>query len=275
MRSVILVLADGLRPDAITPTGMPSLHALGAEYTLALQATTVRPSSTVAALASIATGLSPAAHGLIDPGLELLGRMVRIKPLGRELARAGVPSRVVTGDLGPMEWNVVRALTAAAGVGGLTCAGRRGREVAEVASAVMERREGGVLFVYLNDCDRAGHAHGWMSRQYLDAAAEVDTAVGALAEFLWDALLLVVSDHGGGGVTPTHHHEPHPTNDRIPLVMAGYGVTRRHQLTRPVSILDVPPTLCHWFGVPVPGGYEGRALTEAFVSARPAAPVGA
>src|SRR5918996_1297430 len=272
MRSVILVLADGLRPDAITPTGMPSLHALGAEYTLALQATTVRPSSTVAALTSIATGLSPAAHGLIDPGLELLGRMVRIKPLGRELARAGVPGGVVTGDLGPMEWNVVRALTAAAGVGGLTCAGRRARDVAELASAVMERREGGVLFVYLNDCDRAGHAHGWMSRQYLDAAAEVDTAVGALAEFLWDALLLVVSDHGGGGVTPTHHHEPHPTNDRIPLVMAGYGVTRRHQLTRPVSILDVPPTLCHWFGVPVPGGYEGRALTEAFVSARSAAP---
>lgn len=275
MRSVILVLTDGLRPDAITPTGMPALHALGGEYTLALQATTVRPSSTVAALASIATGMSPATHGLVDPGLELLGRMVRIKPLARELARAGVPSRVVTGELRPMEWNVVRALTAAAGVGGLTCAGRRAPEVAEVASAVMRRREGGVLFVYLNDCDRAGHAHGWMSREYLDAAAEVDAAVGALAEFLWDALLLVVADHGGGGVTPTHHHEPHLTNDRIPLVLAGYGVTRRHQLTRPVSILDVPPTLCHWFGVPVPGGYEGRALTEAFVTAQPATPVGA
>ena len=274
MRSVILVLADGLRPDAITPTRMPSLDALGAEYTLALQATTVRPSSTVAALASIATGLSPETHGLIEPGLELLGRIVRIKPLARELARAGVPSRVVTGELTPVEWNVVRALTAAAGVGGLTCAGRRAREVAEVAAAVAERREGGVLFVYLNDCDRAGHAHGWMSREYLEAAVEVDTAVGMLSGYLWDALLVVLADHGGGGVTPTRHHEPHPANDRIPLVLAGYGVTRRHRLTRPVSILDVPPTLCHWLGVPVPAGYEGRALTEAFVKAPSATRVG-
>ena len=28
MRRVVLVLADGLRPDAITPTDMPSLDAL-------------------------------------------------------------------------------------------------------------------------------------------------------------------------------------------------------------------------------------------------------
>jgi hypothetical protein len=34
MRRVVLVLADGLRPDAITPTYMPSLDALARTYTL-------------------------------------------------------------------------------------------------------------------------------------------------------------------------------------------------------------------------------------------------
>jgi hypothetical protein len=38
MRRVILALTDGLRPDAITPTVMPSLHALGDAYTVARHA---------------------------------------------------------------------------------------------------------------------------------------------------------------------------------------------------------------------------------------------
>jgi arylsulfatase A-like enzyme len=58
-------------------------------------------------------------------------------------------------------------------------------------------------------------------------------------------------------------------------VLAGPGVTRRHRLTQPVSILDVPPTLCHWFRIPVPSDYEGRVVAEAFASGRPAAEVGA
>ena len=60
MRSVIIVLADGLRPDVITRTDMPSLDALARAYTMAPHATTVRPSRTVAALASLATGVAPA-----------------------------------------------------------------------------------------------------------------------------------------------------------------------------------------------------------------------
>ena len=222
MRRLILILTDGLRPDAITPNRMPSLDGLANAATLALHASTIRPSSTVAALAALATG-----------------------------------------ELRSLERGVVSALAGAAGVEGLTCAGQRARDVALAAGDAVAR--GGVTFVYLNDCDRAGHAHGWMSPQYLDAAVEVDRAIGVLSHHVSDSLLLVLADHGGGGVNRTTHHEPHPENDHIPLILAGPGVTRRHRLTRPISILDVPPTVCHWFGVPVPESYEGRALTEAFV----------
>jgi hypothetical protein len=53
-------------------------------------------------------------------------------------------------------------------------------------------------------------------------------------------------------------------NDHIPLVLAGPGVTRRHQLTRSISILDLPATILWWFGREVPECYEGRPLVEAF-----------
>jgi hypothetical protein len=112
---VIQVLADGLRPDAVTPSRMPSLDGLADAYTLALHATTVRPSATVAALATVATDLAPASHGLIDPGLRFLPRLTGLRPLAAELTRSGIPTRVVTGELGPLERSVVSTLVTAAG----------------------------------------------------------------------------------------------------------------------------------------------------------------
>jgi arylsulfatase A-like enzyme len=103
-----------------------------------------------------------------------------------------------------------------------------------------------------------------MSDPYLAAAAEVDTAIGTLAAGLGDALLLVAADHGGGGVQHDDHDEPHPVNDGIPVVFAGPGATRRHQLAQPISILDLPPTILWWFGCEIPACYEGRVLVEAF-----------
>src|SRR2546427_7911657 len=48
VRRLVIVLANGLRPDAVSPSVMPSLDALGRVYTLARRARTVRPSATVA-----------------------------------------------------------------------------------------------------------------------------------------------------------------------------------------------------------------------------------
>ena len=69
---------------------------------------------------------------------------------------------------------------------------------------------------------------------------------------------------------PNDHDLPHAVNDAIPLVLAGPDVRRHHVITRPVSLLDVPATILDWFGVPIPAGYEGAVLHDAFV--RPALP---
>ena len=273
MRRLVIVLADGLRPDAISPSVMPSLDALGRVYTLARRARTVRPSATVAALASLATGVGPDTHRLIEPGLEFLPRLYTIRPVSRVLARAGIPTDIVTADLGPAALPVAWALASTAGVRRLVAKGSRGRDTAAVAHRLLSQGEDRLLFVYLPDCDRAGHAHGWMSEPYLEAAAEVDAAVGLLSPWTDDTVFIVTADHGGGGVTANEHDEPHPVNDHIPLIVAGPGVTRRHQLTRAISLLDVPATVLWWFGVPVPDGYEGQPLAEAFARVSGPAPV--
>jgi hypothetical protein len=263
VRRLVFILADGLRPDAVSPSVMPSLDALGGAFTLALHARTVRPSATVAALASLATGVGPATHRLVEPGLGFLPRLGTLRPVARELARGGIPTDIVTGELGPGALPVAWTLATTAGARRLVAAGHRARETAAAARRLLCQRGDGLLFLYLPDCDRAGHAHGWMSQPYLEAA-EVDAAVGLLSKWTDDAVLLVTADHGGGGVRSNEHDDPHPVNDHIPLVLAGPGVTRRHQLTAPVSLLDLPATILWWFGLAVPRGYEGRPLAEAF-----------
>jgi len=246
---------------------MPSLEALGRDYARAVNVRTVRPSVTVAALASLATGVSPAAHGLIEPDLRFLGRLGGLRPLPRELGRHGLVTSIVTGMLARRAAPVAAALAAFAGIGRLTTRGRKARETAVAAREVFERLPAGLMTVYLPDCDRAGHAAGWMSREYLRAAAEVDTAIGLFATGLGDATLLVLSDHGGGGVDPRDHDAPHPVNDAIPLVIAGRGVRRHRLLADPISLLDIPATILWRLGVPVPASYEGRPMQEAFLHA--------
>jgi hypothetical protein len=275
LRRLVIVLADGLRPDAVTPSIMPSLDALGSAFTLARQARTIRPSATVPALASLATGVSPRTHQLTEPGLAFLAGLGSLRPVARELARGGIPVDIVTGELGPLALPIAWSLTATAGVRRLLARGARARDAATAAERLLSQPEERLLFLYLPDCDRAGHAHGWMSAPYLEAAAEVDAAIGTLAEWTDRAVFIVTADHGGGGVRADDHDEPHPVNDHIPVVVAGPGVTRRHQLTRAISLLDVPPTVLWWFGLPVPEGYEGRPLAEAFVRALRTAPVAA
>jgi len=263
MRRIVFILADGLRPDAITPSRMPSLSALSEGFTAARHATTIRPSATVAALASLATGVGPESHRLIEPGWSFLPRLPTLRPVAKELGRHKIPTDIVTTELGPAALPVAWTLATTAGVRRVVAHGARARETAAEASLLLETSEQRLLFVYLPDCDRAGHAQGWMSEPYLEAAAEVDAAIGKLSPWTDDSLFVITADHGGGGVRHDDHDEPHPTNDRIPVVLAGPGVARRHTLDD-VSILDLPATILWWFGVDVPTCYEGRPLTQAF-----------
>ena len=146
----------------------------------------------------------------------------------------------------------------------LVAAGAGARHAAGEARDLLDRRKERLYFVYLPDCDRAGHAHDWMSEQYLHAAAQVDAGIGRLTTETDDTVFIVTADHGGGGVSATEHHEPHPANDHIPLVVAGPGVSHHRQVTRAVSLLDVPATILWWFGIAVPECYEGSPLAEAF-----------
>jgi len=270
VRRVVLIVADGLRADAVTPSTMPSLYSLGWDYARARLATTVRPSVTVAALASLATGVGPGTHGLVDPGLGFLKGLTRLKPLARELWRAGIRAEVVGSELDVSRRRITRALASAAGISSIELHGGDAVDTAGRARTRLSQTGRSFLLVYLKDCDYAGHEHGWMSPEYLAAASVVDTAIGGLATVADRNLVLVTADHGGGGIVPNDHDGLHPLNESIPLVVAGPCVIRHRVIHTTVSILDVPATILWAFGLEVPASYEGRILDEAFFASRAA-----
>jgi len=269
MARCVILLADGLRPDAVTASDTPSLHALACDYTAAAHAATVRPSTTVAAIGALATGVGPGTHRLMEPGIGALRRLANLRPVPRELARRGLPTVVVAGHVPALEVPTASALAKFAGVSRFIAVRGTARLVAASALRRLRLTPHGLVMVYVNDCDRAGHSEGWMTPPYHVAVREVDAAVASLRTAVADSLLVVLADHGGGGVAPTDHDAPHPVNDRIPLILAGPRVRRRYTIRQPVSLLDVSPTLLWWLGVEAPREYEGRVLVEAMTGAEP------
>jgi hypothetical protein len=237
-----------------------------------MRARTISPSITWSAMTSLLTGVRPELHGVLTDSLRLPQPRIDLTPLPQILLAAGMPSSAFLGEL-PAFYRMFASRIAERL--GFSHARFNGKSAAEVllasASALRVQREG-LIFVHFADADRAGHAHGWMSAQYAEAARRVDTALGQLAaridvEHDESTVLIALADHGGGGVVPDEHDEDHPLNTTIPLIVAGRAV--RHLCLRDACLLDVPATVAWVLGGLIPDSYSGRALVEIFGESRP------
>lgn len=268
-QKIVLVVIDGLRPDAVTPERMPVLSALRERAWRAESASTVRPSITVAALTSLGTGVSPARHGLRSAGIGSLARLRGLRPLPNELRRLGVETTIVMAELsGGPRW-IAGALLRLGGATRLLMAPPAPGPLMDTAMRHLAgNRAQEFVVAYMNDADIAGHAWGWMSPPYLQAISTIDRALTRLAPLIDDpeALVIITADHGGGGVLAQDHDHPHPLNDAIPLLLLGGRVEPGIGGVGPVHLLDIPPTILHGFGGTAPAQYEGRVIREAYLT---------
>jgi len=84
-------------------------------------------------------------------------------------------------------------------------------------------------FLHLSLPDVAGHAHGWMSRPYLQAVRRVDELIGEVVTSVTSdperqarTTILLTSDHGGHGAG--HENPRLLDNFRVPFMVRGAGV---------------------------------------------------
>jgi hypothetical protein len=270
IRRVVLVVLDGLRADAIPTFGLRCWQRLASLGASSLCGTTVAPSVTAAAMASLLTGAPPAVHGLRSDRFHLPRSQGPLDPLPRVLAGAGLPTSGFIRRLPWMFRGLGKRLGRHLGVGTPCFAGRSSREILFAAWEQLAAQDRGLILLHWPDADLAGHEHGWMSEEYERAAHRLDQALGLLAALAGvedddGTLLIALADHGGGGLDPCDHNSDHPLDRTIPLLLAGPAVVGE-ELYEP-SLLDVPATVLWALGVPLPDSYAGRPLLEAFAPA--------
>ena len=227
----IVVLIDGL--------GTHSLKArTGHARTLAGALTTKSviesgfPTTTAAAIATLATGVPPGQHGLV-------GYTVLDAPNDRMVNQlSGWDDR-----LDPATWQLVPTLFETATAAGLSAIAigperyrdsgfthavlRGARYVAAAAisdrmqlaaEAAREPGPPGLIYVYVPELDMAAHSHGWESREWTSALETTDGAVRALVATLGAAQgLVVTADHGLLDVA----NRSHVIIDSVPMLVDG------------------------------------------------------
>ncbi|UOQ58619.1 alkaline phosphatase family protein [Leucobacter allii] len=206
LRAFVLVVVDGL--------GHANLQAsAGHAPTLARlqrrRIETVAPSTTGAALTTLTTGALPGEHGLVGyrirhPELGLVSTLKdwagisdrrawqRVEPLFGLARRIGVRPVAIGRPA-----HAVGGLTEAILTGADYVPGQRIEDRFAAASALLREGEAAVVYLYVDELDKAAHASGWRSEAWLRGLEQFD---GALAGFLrglpGGVGVAVTADHG-------------------------------------------------------------------------------
>ena len=266
IRRVIVVVLDGLRPDAIDAFDLSNIRAMALSGASTMSARTVSPSCTWPAMTSLLSGLPPDTHGILSDSLHVPRPKTSLEPLPALLATAGYHSAVFMRALPRLYRGTARLIAKGLGFAEARFAGTTAEEVTMAASKNLRGQERGLIVMHWADADQAGESHGWMTEEYGDACRQLDSAFGMLMKLTScncdpHTLVIALADHGGGGVTVNDHCEEHHLNWTIPLILAG-GSVRQTSLDE-AHLLDVPATAAWVLGVTQPPAYAGRVLIEA------------
>jgi predicted AlkP superfamily pyrophosphatase or phosphodiesterase len=258
--SAVLILIDGVRPDALSAVECPHINALRARGAWTLKATSLMPSITLPCITSIVHSLPPERHGVLtNDWVEMADPVPGLIDLAHEagLFTASFYNWEPLRDLSrpkSLSLSTFRANSHDAD-GDQVLADEAARLIAPIA-----KEEDGFSFVYFGTADAAGHSYGWMSDAYLTQVARVDGALGTLLSALpADTTVLVQADHGGHGFV----HGTEAAEDMlIPWIIAGPGIRRGYEIQSPVSLLDTAQTLARALGIAPHPAWEGRLVDE-------------
>jgi predicted AlkP superfamily pyrophosphatase or phosphodiesterase len=267
---VLIVGCDGFGSVGFTSSNAPVLHRLMREGSYTLHARGVMPTSSSPNWASIIMGAGPEQHGVTSNDWET--NKFEIAPVATGM---GTMFPTIFGVLRQQrpsayiacvhDWDGFgrlmepRALDLLENVKGSTNTARR-------AAEVIRQHKPTFLFVHFDDVDHAGHEYGWKSPEYFQAVAEVDELIGGLVTALTEAgirdqtVVVMTADHGGKG---KHHGEPTMEELEIPVILAGPGIKRGHEVTSPVNTYDTAATVAALFGLKAPEAWIAKPIQEA------------
>ena len=268
---VVIISIDGLRPDAIEKFKPATILRLMKEGRYSLSASTIPLSFTLPSHTSMLTGVTPEKHGVTwntdraeDLGFTRMPTVFQYAKIAGYTTAAFFSKSKFSALMAPgtldyavrqddeqnAPWTADRALS--------------------FLHAYLESKpDPNVLFIHIADVDMAGHAAGWMSRQYAEAVEQADMGVEmALSDITQrfgegNFTLILTGDHGG-------HDRTHGTTSRIdmtiPWITWGQGVNHSSDQLKDIKTMDTAATAMWLLGIALPAVLDGHPVTAAFDS---------
>lgn len=259
MSSTVLLVVDGLRPDALAFARCPSFTTLCARGAATQRAFSLMPTITLPCHMSIFHSVPSTRHGITT---NLWTPMARPLPGLVDVAHAAGLSCAFF-----YNWEPLRDLSRPLSLNLAYFRDNNGfpdgdQDIADEAARYIASDCPDLAFVYFGTLDAAGHEHGFMSDGYLAQLERVDgaldTLLGALPN---DATVLLTSDHGGHDRV---HGADVPEDMIVPWMVAGPNIRRGYEIEADVSLLDTAPTLARVMGITPHPDWEGRCVEEIF-----------
>lgn len=284
--SILLITVDALRADRLSALGAkrptPGLDALAAEGVLFSHAYTPAPHTSYA-MASLMTGkyIRPLLRQGLGKDSETLAGLLR-----RYGYKTGAffPPAVFFVDRDELAWLDERNFDFEHVKREFADGSLRGKQLERF---LRESGDVAPVFAWVHVFephepyeDHPAFAYGARDiDRYDEEVAAADAAVAGLARTFRalrpQSAIVVTADHGeefdehGGRFHGTTVYEEQV---RVPLVVVGPGVPAGKRVERPVSLVDVMPTLVEGLGIPKSARLQGRSIADDMVGEGPQDP---
>lgn len=251
---VLLILVDGMRPDALENIAAAQKLMGEASYTLTAQ--TVMPSVTLPCHMSLFHSVDPSRHGTTT---NVYAPQVRPVSGLCEVLRANKKSSAFF-----YNWEELRDLSRPNSLtfscfakGGELGYDKTNDMITAAAIDCLNNHYVDFAFLYLGYPDSAGHKKGWMSDAYMEAIENswrnIQKIMDSLPE---DYTVIITADHGGHD---RMHGSELPEDMTIPVIIKGEKFAPG-KLPENVSIKDLAPTVAKLLDVEPDVEWEGMGL---------------
>ena len=253
---ILVIIVDGMRPDALIKTDNAKYLLENSKYTL--NARTVTPSVTLPCHMSLFHSVDPSRHGtttnVYTPNVRPINGLCEVLLNSRKTCAFFY------------NWEEIRDLARPNSLAfSYFCKGRlfgydkANNIITDAAIDYLTKNETDFTFLYLGYTDMAGHNFGWMSDEYMAAMensfANITKLYNKLPE---DYTIIVTADHGG-------HDRTHGTelneDMTIPIMLLSKNEKAELDFTS-ASIKDIAPTVTKLLGVCPDDEWEGKSLLK-------------